>query len=117
MPKPLSIAGSLATNCKKHKWSWQNYAIVAKHRFENDFQMVEFLSAIGDDMREFNDGMNFDFLKDRQNFETVIAKFEEFASERQMRHMNLVSLTIKYKNRTACWRVLAVAGMTKCDTS
>ena len=77
MPKPLSIAGSLATNCKKHKWSWENYAIVAKHRFENDFQMVEFLSAIGDDMREFNDGMNFDFLKDRQNFETVIAKFEE----------------------------------------
>ena len=39
--------------------------------------MVEFLSAIGDDMREFNDGMNFDVLKDRQNLETVIAKFEE----------------------------------------
>ena len=38
---------------------------------------MEFLSAIGDDMRELNDGMNFDFLKDRQNFETVIAKFEE----------------------------------------
>lgn len=58
-------------------WSWENYAIVAKHHFENYFQMVEFLSAIGDDMREFNDGMNFDVLKDRQNLETVIAKFEE----------------------------------------
>lgn len=28
-------------------------------------------------MWELNDGMNFDFLKDRQNLETVIAKFEE----------------------------------------
>ena len=79
MPKPLSIAGSLATNCKKYKWSWENYAIAAKHHFENDFQKVEFLSAIGDDMREFNDGMNFDFLKDRKNLETVIAKFEAFS--------------------------------------
>ena len=77
MPKPLSIAGSLATNCKKYKWSY--YAIAAKHHFENDFQMVEFLSAIGDDMRELNDGMNFDFLKDRKNLETVIAKFEAFS--------------------------------------
>ena len=116
MPKPLSIAGSLATNCKKYKWSWENYAIVAKlHHFENDFQTVEFLSAIGDDMQELNDGMNFDFLKDRQNLETVIAKFEEICiSETNETYQSCV-FNNQVQEPYGLLRILAVPGMTMCD--
>ena len=44
MPKPLKTEGNLASNWKKFKRAWDNYAIVARlNRFEEEFKTATFL--------------------------------------------------------------------------
>ncbi|XP_068696020.1 uncharacterized protein [Montipora foliosa] len=78
MPKALRTDGNLATNWKKFKRAWDNYAIVARiNQFEEEFQTAAFLSAISEDGLELLDGMNFDPEDDRKKLDAVITKFEE----------------------------------------
>lgn len=78
MPKRLRTDRNLATNWKKFKLTWDNYAIVARvNQFEEEFQTAAFLSAIGEDGLELFDGMNFHPEYDMKKLDAVIAKFEE----------------------------------------
>ena len=78
-PQPLKVEGNLATNWRRFKRTWDNYAIVARlERFEEKFQTVMFLSVIGEETLEMFDGMDFSPETDRQVLNKVIRKFEEF---------------------------------------
>ena len=78
MPKVLRTDGNLATNWKKFKRAWNNYAIVARiNQFEEEFQTAAFLSAIGEDGLELFEGMNFDPEDDRKKLDAVMTKFED----------------------------------------
>ena len=53
MPKPLKTEGNLASNWKKFKSAWDNYATVARlNRFEEEFKTATFLSCIGEEAME-----------------------------------------------------------------
>ena len=97
MPKPLSIAGNLATNCNKYKWSWENYAIVAKHHFENDFQRWNSSQRLV----TTRESLMMEWISTSSKIDKILKlslpSSKKFASARQMRYMNLGSLTIKYK--------------------
>ena len=70
LPQPLNTKGNLATNWKRFKRAWDNYAIVARiTRFEKEFQTATFLSVIGEEALEIYEGLE---LKE------VLKKFEEF---------------------------------------
>jgi hypothetical protein len=46
MPKPLKTEGNLASNWKKFKRSWDNYAIVARlNRFEDELKTATLVLA------------------------------------------------------------------------
>jgi hypothetical protein len=69
MPKPLKTEGNLASNWKKFKRSWDNYAIVARfNRFEDEFKTATFLSCIGEDAMEIFEGLDFSSEEDRTKF-------------------------------------------------
>ena len=66
MPKALRTDGNLATNWKKFKRAWENYAIITRiKQFEEEFQTAAFLSTIGEDGLELFEEMNFDPEDDR----------------------------------------------------
>ena len=78
MPKPLKTEGNLASNWKKFKRSWDNYAIVARlNRFEDEFKTATFLSCIGEDAMEIFEGLDFASEEDRTKFDIVVTKFKE----------------------------------------
>ena len=70
--------GNLASNWKKFKRSWDNYAIVARlNRFEDEFKTATFLSCIGEDAMEIFEGLDFASEEDRTKFDIVVTKFKE----------------------------------------
>jgi hypothetical protein len=76
MPKPLQIEGNLATNWKRFKRNWDNYAIVVRlNHFEENFKTGTFLSCIGEAALEIFEGSLTD--KDRTKYEVVVTKFSE----------------------------------------
>ena len=78
MPKALWTNRNLATNWKKFKCAWENYAIVARiNQFEEEFQKAAFLSVIGEDGLELFNGMNLKPEDDRKKLNAIITKFEE----------------------------------------
>ena len=78
MPKALRTDRNLATNWKKFKCVWENYAIVARiNQFEEEFQKAAFLSVIGEDGLELFNGMNLNPEDDRKKLNAIITKFEE----------------------------------------
>ena len=78
MPKPLKTEGNLASNWKKFKRSWDNYAIVARlNRFEDEFKTATSLSCIGEDALEVFEGLDFASEEDRTKFDIVVTKFKE----------------------------------------
>ena len=78
-PQPLETDGNLATNWKRFKRTWDNYAIVARlERFDEKFKTAMFLSVIGEDALEMFDGMDFKPETDRRILSKVVEKFEEF---------------------------------------
>lgn len=59
-PQEMKTDGNLATNWKKFKRGWENYAIMARlTRFEEEFKTATFLSVIGQEAMEFYEGMVF----------------------------------------------------------
>ena len=78
-PQPLKTEGNLATNWKRFKRTWDNYAIVARLEcFDEKFKTAMFLSVIGEDALEMFDGMDFTPETDRQILSKVVEKFAEF---------------------------------------
>ena len=78
-PQPLKTDGNLATNWKRFKRTWDNYATVARlERYDEKFKTAMFLSVIGEDALEMFDGMDFTPETDHQLLSKVVEKFEEF---------------------------------------
>ena len=91
LPPPLKTDGNLATNWKRYKRTWDNYAIVARlERFDEKCKTAMFLSVIGEDALEIFDGMNFTPETDNQVLYKVVEKFEEFCiGETNLREIHL----------------------------
>ena len=78
MPKALKTEGNLASNWKRFKRAWDNYAIVARlNRFEDNFKTATFLSCVGEDALEIFEGMDFASAEDRAKLDIVVNKFQE----------------------------------------
>ena len=78
MPKPLKTEGNLASNWKKFKRAWDNYAIVARlNRFEEEFKTATFLSCIGEEAMEIFEGLDFASEDERTKFDIVVKKFQD----------------------------------------
>ena len=78
IPKPLKVEGNLATNWKKFRRAWDNYAIVAQpNRFEDEFKTATFLSCVGEDAMKILQGMDFASEDDRTKLDIVLNKFQE----------------------------------------
>ena len=70
MPKPLKTEGNLASNWKKFKRAWDNYAIVARlNRFEDEFKTATILSCIGEEAME---GLDFASEDEPTKFDIVV---------------------------------------------
>ena len=78
MPKPLKTEGNLASNWKKFKRAWDNYAIVARlNRFEEEFKTATFLSSIGEEAMEIFEGLDLASEDKRTKFDIVVKKFQD----------------------------------------
>ena len=77
-PKPLKTEGNLASNWKKFKRAWDNYATVARlNRFEEEFKTATFLSCIGEEAMEIFEGLDFASEDERTKFDIVVEKFQD----------------------------------------
>ena len=78
MPKPLKTGGNLASNWKKFKRAWDNFAIVARlNRFEEEFKTATFLSCIGEEAMEIFEGLDFASEDERTKIDIVVKKFQD----------------------------------------
>ena len=78
MPKLLKVEGNLATNWKKFKHAWDNYAIVAQlNCFEEEFKTATFLSCVREDAMEIFQGMDFASEDNCTKLDLVLNKFQE----------------------------------------
>lgn len=76
-PKKMKMEGNLATNWKKFRRGWENYAIVSQlDKVDERFNTALFLSVIGEDAMEVFEGMHFTASDNRYEPETVVKKFE-----------------------------------------
>ena len=81
LPLPLKTDGNLATNWKRFKRTWDNYAIVARlERFDEKYKTAMFFPVIGEDALEIFDGMDFTPETNNQVLNKVVGKFEEFCT-------------------------------------
>lgn len=79
LPPPLKTDGNLATNWKRFKRAWYNYAIAARlEHFDEKYKTAMFLSVIGEDALEIFDGMDFIPKTNNQVLNKVVEKLEEF---------------------------------------
>ena len=78
MPKPLNL-DIVATNWKKFKRAWDNYAVVVRlQQFDEEYKTATFLSAIGREALEIYEGMTFNPPESSKVLDSVVQKFKEF---------------------------------------
>ena len=57
MPKSLSL-DNVAANWKRFKRAWDNYAVVVRlQRFDEEYKIATFVSAIGEEALEIYEGV------------------------------------------------------------
>ena len=80
VPEKMSFSGCKAENWRTFKRNFLNYSIASRLTKEPDteYQTSVLLSIIGQDAYDVYEGLDFDSEDDRNDFHTVMDKFEEF---------------------------------------
>jgi hypothetical protein len=80
LPPKLDVnSGSLPNSWRKFKRLWDSYETVTDQKNDtSEYRTAVFLSCIGPDALDIYDGLSFASDDERNNIDTVIAKFEQY---------------------------------------
>ena len=69
------MEGNLATNWKKFRRGWENYAIISQlDKVDERFKTALFLTVIGEDAMDVFEGMHFTASEHKYEQETAVKK-------------------------------------------
>lgn len=79
-PAKMSLSGTVASNWRKFKRNFLNYAVASRlsNEVDSEYQTSVFLSFIGEECFDIFEGLHFNSEEDRNDLKEVIKKFEEF---------------------------------------